>query len=78
MYTTKITLGNGAYGYLSLPPTDQMRIWPAKARRISVVATERQTFQLSQCARDLLAVWKNGTGQTLINMQIVVFVENRF
>jgi hypothetical protein len=41
-----------------VPPTAQMLILPAKARRISVAATERQTFQLSQCAWYLLAVWK--------------------
>jgi hypothetical protein len=36
-----------------------------------VVATERQTFQISQCAWDLLAVWKKATYQTSTRMQIV-------
>jgi hypothetical protein len=51
------------------PPTAQMLIYPAKARRRSVMETERQTFQLSQCAWDLLAVWKKETVHTLIHMQ---------
>jgi hypothetical protein len=60
------------------PPTTQMLLLPSKARRIrSVAESERQTFQLSQCAWDLLEVWKKGTGKTLIHMQIAVFVEKR-
>jgi hypothetical protein len=58
--------------------TALMRILPSKARIRSVATTERQTFQISQCAWDLLAVWKKLTYQTLIHMQIVVFVENRY
>jgi hypothetical protein len=60
------------------PPTAQMLLRPAKARRRNVATTERQTFQLSQCAWDLLSVWKKLTYQTFIHMQIVVFVEKRF
>jgi hypothetical protein len=55
--------------------TALMRLQLAKARRKSVATTERQTFQLSQCAWDLLAAWKKLRDQTLIHMQIVVFVE---
>jgi hypothetical protein len=49
-----------------------------KARIISVVATEMQTFQLSKCTWDLLAVWKKRTCKTFIHMQIAMFVEKRF
>jgi hypothetical protein len=42
------------------PPTAQMLILPAKARRRSVAETERQTFQLSKCDWGMLAVWKKG------------------
>jgi hypothetical protein len=42
-----------------------------------VAATERQTFQISQCDWDMLAVWKKGTDQTSTRMQIVVFVGRR-
>jgi hypothetical protein len=60
------------------PPTAQMLFWPDKAIRRRVAETERKTFQLSQRTWDLLAVWKKETGQTLIHIQIVVFVEKRF
>jgi hypothetical protein len=51
---------------------------PAHTRRRSVAATERQTFQLLQCAWDLLAVWKKETDKTLTHMQTFVFVGRRF
>jgi hypothetical protein len=59
-------------------PTALMRLLPAKARRRNAAPTKRQTFQLSQCAWDMLAVWKKQTYQTSTHMQIVVFVERRF
>jgi hypothetical protein len=43
-----------------------------------VETTERQTFQISQCAWDMLAVWKKLTGQNFTHIQIYVFVEKRF
>jgi hypothetical protein len=49
-----------------------------KASRRSVVETERQTFRILKCARDMFAMWKKETGHTLIHMQIFVFVEKRF
>jgi G:T-mismatch repair DNA endonuclease (very short patch repair protein) len=49
-----------------------------KSRRRNVATTERQTFQLSQCGWEFLAVWKKLTDQTLIHMQIVVFAVNRY
>jgi hypothetical protein len=39
-------------------PTAPMPPLLDKARRRNVVPTERQTFQLSQCVWDLLAMWK--------------------
>jgi hypothetical protein len=55
-----------------------MRLLPTKARKRSVATTERQMFMISQCAWDMLSVWKKLTGQTLIHMQIDVFVKKRF
>jgi hypothetical protein len=49
-------------------PTALMRVLPTKTIRRNVAATETQTFQLSQCAWVLFAVWKKVTGQTLIHM----------
>jgi hypothetical protein len=60
-----------------VPPYAQIMLLPANSRRRSVLATERQTFQLSQYAWHLLAVWKKGTDETLTRMQIVVLVGKR-
>jgi hypothetical protein len=45
---------------------------------LSNAALTRQSKKISQCALDLLTVWKKLTNQTLIHMQILVFVEKRF
>jgi hypothetical protein len=59
-------------------PTGPMQLRPANARRRSVAATERQIFQISLCAWDLLTEWKKVTHQTSTHMQTVVFVGRRF
>jgi hypothetical protein len=57
--------------------TVKMLILPAKERRQIMEATESKTFQLSQCAWDLLTVWNKGTDKTSTRIHTVVFVGRR-